>query len=90
MTFDTCNFFGSTKACDVATGVCGGIPPVPDAGVDAGMPVIDAGTEVDLPAVSETLGAQVAGCGCSSIDVVPFGAMLLLGWSRLGRRSRRR
>jgi hypothetical protein len=79
-TFDTCAFFGSSLACDMATGVCGGIPPP----VDAGMPpVVDAGIpQVDLVHVNETLGPTVTGCGCASIDVLPVGVLMLLGLLR--------
>lgn len=88
-TLDTCSFFGSSLACDVASGVCGGIPPVVDAGVDAGLPaVIDAGVEIDLAAATGSLGVPFNACGCSSPGLLPFGAILLLGWARLGRRRR--
>jgi hypothetical protein len=87
-TIDTCSFSGSSLACDADSGVCGGIPPVTDAGVDGGVMAVDAGQpEIDLVAVPETLGAQMQGCGCSSPGMVPFGALLLLGWARRSRRS---
>jgi hypothetical protein len=81
-TFDTCTFFGSSLACDVNSGVCGGVPAVVDAGVDAGVMTVDAGVEVELVAVSDTLGPRVAGCGCSSIDLLPMGVLALLGLIR--------
>jgi MYXO-CTERM domain-containing protein len=46
MMFDSCVSDGSSLACDLDSGVCGGpvTPPVMDAGVDGG---IDAGMELD-------------------------------------------
>ncbi len=93
-TFDSCTSFGTSQACDLDSGVCGG-PQLPsDAGIDAGTDggsdggdPGDAGTmgPISLPTAPLDLGKSPSGCGCSVAGPLPFGLALLL----LSRRKRR-
>jgi hypothetical protein len=63
---------GTTLACDVATGICGG-PPKP---ADAGRPVHP------VPAESPVLGARVKVCGCDTTSVVPLAWIVAIALAR--------
>ncbi len=82
--FDTCGALGTTAACDLDSGVCGGPKSPPDAGSDAGMEMDagapDAGTPmpVQLPDAPLNLGKTAGGCGCGAAGPLPFGLGLLL------------
>ncbi len=84
-TTDSCATSGTTMACDVDSGICGGPPAYVDAGFDAGF---DAGPPpaIDVTPLPSQLGNKVAGCGCGESDAAPFALVLLLAMVR--RRSR--
>jgi hypothetical protein len=96
---DSCTSIGTSKACDVASGVCGGRADAGtgDAGNNDAGATVDAGAapdagptfaaDITLPAASNELGAELRGCGCAAIDAPLWaGALALL----LGRRRSRR
>lgn len=99
--FDSCVSIGTTKTCDLASGICGGPVPIPDAGTpdagapdagpsnpDAGQPDPDAGTPEPIltPALASDLGPALTGCGCGAIDGPLWAGALALLLAR--RRSR--
>jgi kumamolisin len=103
-TIDSCLSIGTTKTCDVPSGICGGPVPIVDAGTpadagtaadagtppaDAGMMVADAGPqEVTIPGVDPSLGAANPMNGCGCGATTP--APLLLGALALLLARRRR
>jgi hypothetical protein len=81
--FDSCTTIGTTLACDLDSGICGGPVAIPDAGpMD-----VDGGAEVTLPVADNHLGAQFKGCGCAAGGMTPLLAALLM---IIRRRSRTR
>jgi hypothetical protein len=74
-TFDSCQYNGSGKTCDVDSGICGG--PV-DNVVDAGPPPDAGQPAIDLTPFSNQLGNQAkTGCGCGAGGLAPFALGLL-------------
>jgi hypothetical protein len=93
MMFDSCTSFGSTKACDLDSGVCGGpVAPPPDAGIDAGTDAgVDAGTsdggsdagmqmmeDSGTPDAGGEVPGKKTGCGCNAAGPLPFALGIVL------------
>ncbi len=71
-TFDTCNYLGTSEACDEPSGLCGGPKPrpVPDAGTPDPAPV-------NVAALGDQLGPVNKACGCSSAGASQVGVLAL-------------
>ena len=88
MTFDSCVSLGTTLACDVDSGICGGPPAMqPNSGMmDSGTPdagpqmMMDAGQPVMLMPQGTMLGDQAhPGCGCNAaFSPLALGLLLML------------
>lgn len=70
---DSCKTMGTSLACDVASGICGGPPSAVDAGHGAVQRV---------PAESPVLGARVKVCGCETAEVVPLAWVVVIALAR--------
>jgi MYXO-CTERM domain-containing protein len=94
--FDTCSSLGSSKACDVASGICGG-PIVYDAGTDAG-PIADTDAGADAGAdggladggSAGTVTVAKSGCGCTPGSGGPDALSFLAAFTALARARKRR